>query len=81
MSSQSPTPGCMPEKADVPADYRGRGFLYVAVCGGPEDMIKVGLSHDPLSRWSAFHSRWFEAFDLEHSLLDVYQAIEYHRGL
>lgn len=52
-----------------PADYRGRGFMYVAVCSGPEDMIKVGLSHDPLARWAAFHSRWFEAFDLEHSLL------------
>lgn len=53
----------------VPTDYNGRGFMYVAVCSGPEDMIKVGLSHDPLERWSAFHSRWFEAFDLEHSLL------------
>ncbi len=43
--------------------------MYVAVCSGPEDMIKVGLSHDPLSRFSAFHPRWFEAFDLEQSLL------------
>lgn len=49
--------------------YHGRGFMYVAVCSGPEDMLKVGLSIDPLARWSAFHPRWFEAFDLEHSLL------------
>lgn len=43
--------------------------MYIAVCSGPEDLIKVGLSRDPLARWSAFHSRWFEAFDLQHSLL------------
>lgn len=43
--------------------------MYVAVCSGPEDMIKVGLSLDPIARWSAFHARWYEAFDLEHSLL------------
>jgi hypothetical protein len=53
--------------AQPPGD--GRGFVYVAVCGGPEDILKVGLSHDPLARWSAFHRRWFEAFDLDHSLL------------
>lgn len=47
----------------------GRGFLYVAVCAGPEDLLKVGLSHDPLVRWSAFHPRWFEAFDLDRSVL------------
>ena len=51
------------------SDYHGRGFMYVAVCSGPEDMLKVGLSHDPLTRWSAFHPRWFEAFDLQYSLL------------
>ena len=47
----------------------GRGFVYVAVCAGPEDLLKVGLSDDPVARWSAFHRRWFEAFDLDHSLL------------
>lgn len=51
------------------SNYYGRGFMYVAVCSGPEDMIKVGFSHDPLARFSAFHPRWFEAFDLDHSLL------------
>ncbi|HEU0306490.1 MAG TPA: GIY-YIG nuclease family protein [Lysobacter sp.] len=47
----------------------GPGFVYVAVCSGPEDLLKVGLSHDPVARWSAFHRRWFEAFDLDQSLL------------
>lgn len=48
---------------------RGRAFVYIAACSGPEDILKVGLSVDPLARWSAFHRRWFEAFDLEQSLL------------
>lgn len=51
------------------AGYRGRAFLYVLVAAGPEDLLKVGMSGDPLARWSSFHPRWFEAFDLEHSLL------------
>jgi hypothetical protein len=49
--------------------YGGRGFLYALPVAGPEDLLKVGMSHDPLARWSAFHARWFEAFDLERSLL------------
>lgn len=53
--------------ASIPVD--GRGFVYVAACSGPEDILKVGLTNDPVARWSAFHRRWFEAFDLEHSLL------------
>ena len=48
---------------------RGRAFVYIAACSGPEDILKVGMSVDPLARWSAFHRRWFEAFDLDHSLL------------
>lgn len=49
--------------------YRGRAFLYVLSTSGPEDLLKVGLTHDPLERWSSFHPRWFKAFDLDHSLL------------
>ena len=44
-------------------------FLYVLRMGGPEDLLKVGLSADPVTRWSAFHRRWFEAFDLARSPL------------
>lgn len=51
------------------SDYHGRAFLYVLVASGPEDLAKIGLTHDPLMRWSGFHPRWFEAFDLDHSLL------------
>lgn len=49
--------------------YRGRAFLYVLLTAGPEDLLKVGLTHHPLQRWSSFHPRWFKAFDLDHSLL------------
>lgn len=52
-----------------PPDLGGRAFLYVLVASGPEDQLKIGLTHDPLQRWSGFHPRWFEAFDLDHSLL------------
>ena len=55
--------------APAPAGYRGRGFVYVLATAGAEDLLKIGMTHDPLERWSAFHPRWFEAFDLEHSLL------------
>jgi hypothetical protein len=48
--------------------YAGRAFLYVLCLDGAEDLLKVGISQHPLARWSAFHPRWFEAFDLEHSL-------------
>lgn len=43
--------------------------MYVAACSGAEDILKVGLSHDPVARWAAFHRRWFEAFDLDQSFL------------
>ena len=49
--------------------YSGRGFQYVLVAAGPEDLLKVGLTHAPLPRWSAFHPRWFEVFDLDASFL------------
>jgi hypothetical protein len=55
--------------ADDEYRYAGRGFLYVLVATGPDDLLKVGLTHAPLPRWSAFHPRWFEAFDLDATLL------------
>ena len=50
-------------------DYRGRAFIYVLVAAGAEDLLKVGMTQNPLARWAAFHERWFEVFDLDHSLL------------
>lgn len=53
----------------IESSYRGRGFLYVLVATGQEDLVKVGMTHDPLARWGSFHPRWFQAFDLDHTLL------------
>lgn len=47
----------------------GPAFLYVLRMSGAEDLLKVGLTADPVARWSGFHRRWFEAFDLERTLL------------
>jgi hypothetical protein len=48
---------------------QARAWLYVLALNGPEDLIKVGLTNDPVSRWSALHARWYEAFDLANSML------------
>ncbi|WP_287599028.1 GIY-YIG nuclease family protein [Thermomonas sp.] len=53
----------------MPSARHGPAFLYVLRMSGAEDLLKVGLTADPLARWSSFHPRWFEAFDIEHSLL------------
>lgn len=50
-------------------EIHSRAWLYILVADGHEDMRKVGMTRDPLARWSAFHPRWYEIFDLEHSLL------------
>lgn len=68
---------------------QARAWLYVLVTNGHEDLLKVGLTRDPLARWSAFHPRWYEAFDLHHSLLVACETrrdaqaleTELHRGL
>ena len=69
MSSRDPgvLPRILETMNDVP--YRGRAFVYVLPMAGPEDLLKVGLTHDPLARWSAFHPRWFEVFDIDQALL------------
>lgn len=43
-------------------------FTYVFPCIW-EDHCKVGFSKDPLTRLEAFHSRWFEVFDLDRGFL------------
>lgn len=43
-------------------------FLYVLPLAG-EALMKVGISVDPLARAAAFHSRYYEYFELSESLL------------
>jgi hypothetical protein len=45
-----------------------RTFVYVLPSLG-EDLVKVGLTHDPLERFRAFHPRFYAHFDLERGLL------------
>lgn len=43
---------------------RGRCYLYVFP-GYWEDLLKLGISRDPLERIRSLHPRWFEFFDLD----------------
>lgn len=48
---------------------RGSGtYVYMFPSLG-EDLVKVGLTHDPFERFRAFHSRFYAYFDLERGLL------------
>jgi hypothetical protein len=42
----------------------GASFVYVFPRPG-EDILKLGMSRDPLERLQALHSRWYEFFDLD----------------
>jgi hypothetical protein len=47
---------------------RGRCFTYVLPCRDA-DLLKVGLSRDPLVRFQTLHARYFEFFDLDRGAL------------
>lgn len=49
--------------------HAGEHHVYVLARAGFEDIVKVGMSHQPLVRWQSFHPRWFEVFALESSCL------------
>jgi hypothetical protein len=53
---------------------RGRCFLYVFPCGW-EDLLKVGISRDPLDRLQDLHSRWFDFFDLDRGVLVEFDRV------
>jgi hypothetical protein len=42
----------------------GPSFVYVLPCLG-EDLLKLGMSRDPLDRLQSLHPRWFDFFDLD----------------
>lgn len=42
----------------------GPSFVYVLPCFG-EDLLKLGMSRDPLDRFQTLHPRWFDFFDLD----------------
>ena len=43
---------------------RGRAYVYVLPCRD-EDLLKLGFSRDPFTRFHTLHRRFYEFFDLE----------------
>jgi hypothetical protein len=41
---------------------RGKAYVYVLPCRD-EDLLKVGFSRDPFTRFSTLHRRFFDFFD------------------
>ena len=46
----------------------GPSFVYALPCLG-EDLLKLGMSRDPLDRFQSLHPRWFDFFDLDSARL------------
>lgn len=53
---------------------RAPSFLYV-LPSAHEDILKLGMSRDPLARMQAFDRRYFEAFDLDRGLLVATETV------
>ena len=47
---------------------RGRAYVYVLPCRH-EDVLKVGFSRDPFTRFNDLHRRFFDFFDLDRGML------------
>lgn len=47
---------------------RGRAYVYVLPCRD-EDLLKVGFSRDPFTRFHDLHRRFFDFFDLDRGML------------
>lgn len=59
----------MDEEAPYPRfASTGRAYVYVLPCRD-EDLLKVGFSRDPFTRFSTLHRRFFDFFDLERGML------------
>ena len=59
---------------------RGRCYLYVLPCAY-EDLLKLGLSREPLDRMQTLHPRWFEFFDLDQAFLIEAETVRDARDL
>jgi hypothetical protein len=58
----------------------GPSFVYVLPCLG-EDLLKLGMSRDPLGRFQGFHPRWFDFFDLEAARLVETDSVREARAI
>jgi hypothetical protein len=58
----------------------GPSFLYVLPCLG-EDLLKLGMSRDPLDRFQSLHPRWFDQFDLDAARLVETDSVREARAI
>lgn len=52
----------------------GTCYLYLLPLAGCEDILKLGISHDPVARALAFTPRYYEFFDLSRAVLVEYDS-------
>jgi hypothetical protein len=58
----------------------GPSYVYVLPCLG-EDLLKLGMSRDPLDRFQTLHPRWFEFFDLDAARLVETDSVREARAI
>lgn len=58
----------------------GASFVYVFPRPG-EDLLKLGMSRDPLARLQSLHRRWYDFFDLEAGWILATDRVREARGL
>jgi hypothetical protein len=58
----------------------GPSFVYVLPCLG-EDLLKLGMSRDPLDRFQTLHPRWFDFFDLDAARLVETDSVREARAI
>jgi hypothetical protein len=58
----------------------GPSFVYVLPCLG-EDLLKLGMSRDPLARCQSLHPRWFDFFDLDAARLVETDSVREARAI
>jgi hypothetical protein len=58
----------------------GPSFVYVLPCLG-EDLLKLGMSRDPLDRLQSLHPRWFDFFDLDAARLVETDSVREARAI
>ena len=54
--------------------------MYVIPCLG-EDLLKLGMSRDPLDRFQTLHPRWFDFFDLDSARLVETDSVREARAI
>lgn len=58
----------------------GPSFIYVLPCLG-ENLLKLGMSRDPLDRFQSLHPRWFDFFDLDAARLVETDSVREARAI